>query len=589
MPEFTDKFSPDDFTGIAEQIVSEFDSRKNRRSDMEKMWAEVDRQLRMEPETSHKLGANGQVDPDRKWLPETELPLQAQTLEMLMADNRRLKFPRNRDWFRARAALTEDYIERFQKGESIFPGEKEAGTRAVLSQDNADRLAQSVLTHCHSQYDFRAHIDRIDAQAYAYGFGVGRLRLVNKRIMGHNLRGRPLKAKVPMYIPRDAKKVYLDDSQHAVMHEGEVIGPNIIQIRHVKLADLQATAETDDSYIPSQIRGLKANKDGEVCLIELEGDLVYERSQGTIVARDVVLTVAKGENAGLVRQQEGIGFSTYNVHDYHIESPADRYGTSPLIKGMPVAKIAAQVMNRLIESGQLKNSPPIGYSRDDLAFAGTGGPVIHPYAQWPTTDAINVYDEVGGDPSVFFNIFSGLIQLYTDVTGVNPPRLGAQTKSHTTAFAKDVEITQGSIRTVDYVNSSLEGPMTRLLQLEYKMAFENWKKQIVFVEAWDEFVDLEKNHLPDIVRFKAIGAGAPAEDQAKQAEQLQAVQTALQVDSIAIQLGREPKMDHGAIIDKILQDAGFSDITEITNDAQPTQPPGNGQLPGILTGEVEPL
>ena len=95
---------------IAEQIVNEYDERKKRRKDLEKNWKEVDRQVAMEPELSHKRGANNKIDPGRKWLPEIELPLQAQTLEMLTADCRRLEFPRGREWFMARAAITDDYV-----------------------------------------------------------------------------------------------------------------------------------------------------------------------------------------------------------------------------------------------------------------------------------------------------------------------------------------------------------------------------------------------------------------------------------------------------------------------------------------------
>src|SRR5690554_5037638 len=84
---------------IAQSIVDELRAREKRRADLEKQWKEIDRQLRMEPEVSHKLLANGKRDPKRAWMPEIELPLQAQTLEMLMADVRRLLFPANRDWF----------------------------------------------------------------------------------------------------------------------------------------------------------------------------------------------------------------------------------------------------------------------------------------------------------------------------------------------------------------------------------------------------------------------------------------------------------------------------------------------------------
>ncbi len=577
---------------IAEQIVNEYDERKKRRAPEEKIWAEVDRQVAMIPELSHKLNANNKVDTGKKWLPETELPLQAQTLEMLTSDCRRLEFPRGSEWFLARAAITEDYLNKFAKAETPIVHEK-GRFQGPINQDNADRLAQAALNFYHKQYDFKGYMDQINAEALSYGFGVGRFRQVNKRIMGHELMGRDVNMRVPMLIPRCSKNVYLDDSMHAILHEGEEVGPNIIQQKNVKLADLNAAAKTDDSYIPAQLQRLTADKDGEVSLVELEGDLVYENSKETIIVRDVVLTAASGKDSknqvfGLVRYQPGNG-STYLIFNYHMENTRMRTGTAPLKKGMPIDRILSQTMNRLIESGALSLAPPVSYSKDDPAFAGTGGPVIHPYAQWEGTDEINVHDEVGGDPATFFNIFTGMNSMYADVTGVNPPRLGAQTKSHTTAFAKDAELSQGAIRTVDYVSTSLEGPLTRFLEMEYRFALKHWKKQIVFVDAWNEFVELRKGHLPDITMFKALGDATAIEDLQAQQKKLNAVQLAMQVDSIAIQLGREPKLDHGKIIERILHDGGFQDLTEVTTEESADALPGKqtGKIPGVLSTELQ--
>ena len=54
---------PGDYTVLAQAIYEEFKARKKRREHLEKHWAEIDRQLRMEPELSHKVGANGRPDP----------------------------------------------------------------------------------------------------------------------------------------------------------------------------------------------------------------------------------------------------------------------------------------------------------------------------------------------------------------------------------------------------------------------------------------------------------------------------------------------------------------------------------------------
>lgn len=606
----SDQIETKDLPKIAETIIEEFKARKKRRENLEKHWDEVDRQLRMEPELSHKKDIDGRINPNRAWMPEVELPLQAQTLEMLTSDVRRLTFPSNRDFFQARAALTEQYINRFNTAGSPFPGEKSVkgeSPRAVLNQDNADRLAAATVSHWHSQYDFRGHVDQINAQALSYGYGVGRLRKVKRRILGHDARLPGFEnQRIPVLIPRDARKVYLDDSLHSILHEGHTLGPNIIQFRTIKLADLIATAKDGGSdpakdeggYVLTEIEKLTAKPDGTVDLLELEGDLVLDRSTDTVIERDVAVTVAIGgagkgatSTSAFVRYKEGEKFSTYLIHHYHLEGPGFVYGASPLLKGMPVAKAAAQALNRVIESALLKNGPPIGYDKNDLAFASTGGPVVIPYAIWGSADpsAIKAYTEVGGEPAMLWNIFNGLVSLYVDVTGVNAPRLGAQTKSHTTAFAKDVELSQGAVRTVDFVNSLLAGPMERLLQLEYRMGLPLIRgRQTIYVEPWNEFVTIRRDHLPDIVKFTAIGAGAPAEEQAQYSRKLVSAQTALQIDSIAINLGREPKVDHGKLVEVLLSEGGWTDVGSITNPGANSAAQGLGPESGVVNGSGVP-
>lgn len=590
-----DTIEKKDFKSISEMIVQEWKDRKKRRKYLEEQWDEVDRQLKMQPELSHKIDIHGKVLKGREWMPETELPLQAQTLEILTADVRRFLFPNNRDSFEARAALTDRYVAKFNRAGSPFPGEgaaKEVEVHAHLNQDNADRLASSAITHWRSQYDYRAHVDKINAQALSKGFGVGRLRKVRRRILGYDARlGGSINQKIPVLVPRDVRKVYLDDNSAAVMHEGQTLGPNIIQEQSTTYADLAASAqdggtdprEEDGGYVMEEIAKLSGSE--AIQLIEMEGDLVVDSSSSTLIIRDVVVTVAVGrtkknkkENLGLVRYREGEEFSTYIVHHYHLEGPEFAYGASPLLKGMPIARLAAQTMNRIIESGQLKSGPPIGWDKNDVALALAGGPRIEPYALWPTTEleAIKVYKDVGGDPSGLWQIFIGLVGMYSDMTGVTQPRLGAQTKSHTTAFAKDVELNQGAVRTIDFVRSILEGPMTRSLQLEYRMGLSAMSgRQTIYVPNWNEFVSITKSHLPDTVKFTAVGAGAPAEDQARINQQLSSSQTAIQVDRMSQEAGNKPTLNMPALIRHILSAGGWTDLDEVI-------------LPGAeLPGEVE--
>ncbi len=580
---------PGDYRPLAEAVYVEWKDRKKRRDHLEKHWKEIDRQLRMEPELSHKLGINGQVDPKRRWMPEIELPLQASALETLLADVRRLRYPNSaREWFQTRVALTQAYFDAFRGAGSPYLGETKREFADAISQDDADTIVQGYVSSFHNAYDFRGHMDLVDAQAICYGAGVGRMRRVKNRILGFNARLLPKDKQCPVLVPRDIKKVYFDDSKHALMHEGIALGPSIIQERTQKLVDLRAADQPGGGYLDNQIKTLTPDKEGNVLLLELEGDFAFDRSTSeTKLLQDVCLYIAIGEGQPtLIKVEEGEKFSTFIVNQYHLEGPQFANAASPLLKGMPIAKVAAQALNRVIESGQLKNQPPVRYSPDDPNLAAEGGPNLYPGAAFKAVETVDVLSEVGGEPAMLFNIFLALAGMYADVTGVTPARQGAETKSHTTAFAKDVELSRGQTRTVDYVNATLQGQMTRMLEIEYRMGLDMMRgSEIIYLQDWREFVQVKRGHLPDIVKFEAVGADAPIEEQQAIVQKLQAAQAALQIDAAAIQLGKPPTIQSvKPMIEEILRDGGWHSLEEFFAQA----PPGGASLkslPGLLSAE----
>jgi hypothetical protein len=589
-PTVQQRIESTDAPKIATAILEEWKARKKRREHLEKHWKEIDRQLRMEPEISHKLGLNGRPDPRRKWMPEIELPLQASALETILSDVRRLRYPSNAsDWFDARAALTQEYYDSFRGAGSPYLGESKQEFKDRISQDDADMLVQGYVSSFHNAYDFRGHVDLCDAQAICYGSGVGRIRRVKNRILGFNARMKPKEKECPVIVPRDIKKVFFDDSQHALMHEGVALGPAIIQERMMKLVDLKAAAQDADGYYKDNVARLVADKNGHVTVLELEGDFVFDRSSTeTVIIQDVCLYVAAGTNQPeLIRVEEGEQFSTYIVFQYHLEGPQFANAASPLMKGMPIARIAAQAMNRVMEAAQLKNQPPVRYSPDDPHLAAEGGPNLYPSASFKSVEGVDVLSDVGGEPQELFNVFAALVAMYEGVTGVTPARQGAETKSHTTAFAKDIEVSRGQTRTVDYVNATMNGQMTRLLEIEYRMGLDMMhgnSKEIVFLQDWQEFVQLQKGHLPDIVKFMAVGSDAPAEEQQAIIQKVQAVQGALQIDATAVQLGQKPTIKNvKPMIEELLRDGGWDSLEAFFVDAAAAVP-SLPQSPGILTG-----
>lgn len=577
------RFDKRDFTYIAEYVIDEYERRKRNRVDRERHWAEIDRQIAMQPDVAAKKMPDGSSDTKRMWMSEMELPLQAQALEVLTADARRMLFPDSGPWFSAHAQMTDRYLERIDFQSIILGDETEVPTQ--INQDNADKLVEGFLLHQFRQYDLAGRIDRVNAEAFKYGMGVARGRMQTKNVFIHEAKG-TLKQnqRIPVLLPCSIKNLYLDDPMPS-MHSAHVLGESHIAVDYIKYENLAIAVsrgssdpnDEDGGWMSKAMSGIVPDDNGYVRLLEMEGDIVVPRkTQRSFVIPNAIVTVVMGGKdksgevtKGVVRFRfRKTPFSSYLLFPYHFEGVDDHYPASPLMKGRPVQMMATDALNRLMDSAALKNAPPVSYSRDDNAFAMTGGPEIYPYAQWQTTDGVKVHSEVGGEPAALSGIMASGISLYAELTGVLPSRLGAQTVSHTTAFAKDAELQRGAVRTVDFVNQIGQGPVERWLHMAYAMgrrALSSTETIQFYIASYGGWVEIGKSQLPDESTFTWFGSGGPAEKQQKSRDKLQSLQLALQMDTLAMQTGREPTVNIEAAIRETLREGGWTDIDLIVN------------------------
>lgn len=582
------------FSLISEYVIQQFRDRKADRNDLEKEWDEIDRQVEMRPDISFKQDSQGGIIETLKWIPELELPGQAQTLEVLTADASRLIFPDTGYWYRAVAEMTDDYLDKNDLT-AIISGDKN-DVPSHIDQLDINKLVEGTMAHWMRQYDFSGNMDAINAECFKYGTGIGRAREVKKRVFQNTSKGVVKRdGTIPVLFPVSIRDTYLDISKHFLMNEGQFIGPATIFYKKQKLEDLLKAAKSglteptnqNGGWIPANIKGLNSDKHGEVDLLEFEGDLIVPKNgPGFIHIPNSIVTVALGSDkdksiSAVVRfRLRKKPYSTYIEFPYHTEGPNSAYATSPLLKGWPIQKSATDALIRMLAAAQLNVLPPIGYDPDSPYFVQSGGPNIYPGAQWPTIDEIRPYQI--GDPGALYTIYVGLLQQYYDVTGVNAPRLGAQTVSHTTAYAKQQELSRGQTRTVDFVRNTLRGPLSQWLYNCYDIGRENFTKTSLFIEAYGGFVNIDKGYLPENVIFEAYGAGGPSEEQAKNQQRLQSLQVSLQMDQIraqAEQLGIHTTVDIKKAIYEILRQGGWTDVDVITGtETVPTGPQGGPTL-----------
>ena len=210
--------------------------------------------------------------------------------------------------------------------------------------------------------------------------------------------------------------------------------------------------------------------------------------------------------------------------------------------------------------------------------------MLYPGATIGTTAEIKEikFGNLGAISGVYFD----LVNQYQQLTGTQAPRLGAQTSSHTTAYAKEQEISRGTVRTVDYVRSTLNGPMSKWLQLCYQSSKKAMgsKEYSVFNYKSKTYVEaLRKEHLPENVHFEVFGASTGAADNAQSGAEVNALQGALNVEMIAKQLGLETGLNIVELQKRLLERGKVQDVAELyvaRNEGVSSGAAGGQQVPG---------
>lgn len=598
-----EKITKADFDKVAEYVIEEYYKRKKSkaRKNLERMMKEIDRQLRLEPERSHKLMPDGSPDRKKAWMPEMELPNQAQSLEVLCADVSRIMFPDAGKWFTAVAYAPDDYLQRMKDNSDMITG-MAVGLPSMITMENVNEYVEAFTGHVFKKFNHEKAWDLIIAESLKYSVGVGRVRMASKSTFVHDATASYNRSeKTPILVPMSLKNVYPDENEYQYMAHGAIVGGSVIVSMKRKFADVlmevkKGSGQKDSGWIADAMDGMDVGKDGMVDFVEYEGDIVVPKSgedhTQTLFLPNVVLTVICGKSggntmAGLARIQykktPQSSFIFVPYHQEHIDTP---YCTSPLMKGYPIQQAASESLNSFMITAMLNAMPPVKIPRDDAFFKAQGGARIYPGAQWQTNGDLEVVKI--GDPAAMINAYTILNGQYADVTGINAPRLGAQTVSHTTAFAKDQEIERGTVRTVDFARTVLKYPMLQWMNMAYSMAKEELGVNIeqMYMPSVMAYVNVTSEFLPDIVCFTAQGSGGNADSLAKQQQKTSALMTALQVNQLAVQAGMAQPLNYDAITKQLLKQGGITDVEAFTG--VPTGDQAGQQIPVAGGGVANP-
>lgn len=534
-----------DLDGAAQFVTDEQRRRETARKDKEREWKEVDRQIAMAPLSQESRDASGTMG---DWMPQIEMPNQAWTLEVLTADAMRLLFGRGENWYIPHSMFDDELGERVLNS-SVIHGDSGETPVGVDNQEFVDMAVRATIDSYHNLYNYRAAWNMMIVEALKYGTFSGRLLVEDVSVLGNDYRG-VAQRKLPMIVPVSIKNLYLDDSSQNLLHEGMQIQPSYIRRYWQKINDVKKAARTGAGWISDAVKRL-SEKDveengGQIEILEMEGDIVLPRSQGkNIFLENRILTVAVTGGPTAIRLRESkFKFRSYIDGVYQRDDVISPYGTSPILKARTLQNWASEAANRVAQTAALNADPPIVYDESDVQLTAQGGPRNEPGAAFASDNPSAINRMQQGDPNSMLAIFSGVQNMYEQLTGVNDPRRGGGVKSHTTATAEEINLSRSVLRTEDFVNDTLEGAIKNWLYKEWDMirTIVGVKRPVLIMgQGVNDYIDVSKDILPEVVDFEAPGSVGILTLREKRENFMAAMNQSAQIEQLRVQLGGQPQ------------------------------------------------
>lgn len=485
-----------DWDRVEKYVSEELENRRKSkfRTDAERIWKEVDRQIAMTP--LQKTAANGQ--PITTWHHGIELGELAKASEVLTSDVMRIMFPADRAWFQPHVELN-------------WPLDPQTGKKRIQSdkQKVADGLLRNLMSQQHKDFGFKTRFRLSVKEALHHGSFVAEIRWQKEMMVRDGDSVRLLGA--PVWQPYSMWNAYPDPSP-SIIGSGMFYTGSMMLVEYVPKAKLKAMAQGDGwmperiKLIPDDEHDVKGTQTKDVELVKYYGDITIERSDGDIYLPNAKVILANGKIVYYAPNE--LPYPSVIFSGYERQDVRDPYYTSPIIKLSPTQKMTTITANKFLDALALKVEPPIEYDGNDPDYVMNDGPEIMPGAKTPTKSmgqGMKVLDI--GDPRFALQGLELGIRQLQEGLGVSSLRAGVQESDRQTATEATLQSQGAEVRTMEFI-AQLSDALLPYLYMSHELNRANMEEYTFYSDELrtEDVIRAQKKDIQANAMFEVVGA-----------------------------------------------------------------------------------
>lgn len=478
-------------TFLKEQLEER--KRSDFRTQHERKWKEIDRQVAMNPMI--KVNRDGSEVPVG-WHNVIELGELSKASENLSADIVRIVFPQTRFWFDAHADI-DDALD------FDVTGQKKKNPK--LQQGVNGRL-RSFLSQQHADFGLKDRVKLSVKEALHHGGFVAEVVFDTQETIHDAVKVKSRSSAT--WVPHSLWNCYPDPSPSVVGTNMFYEGTMFIESYVPRYRAERMVKSGEDGWMPSQWRKVskdehevKGKRTKDVKITTYWGDVNIPRTDGDLYYPNHKVMLMNGTMVYMAPNKTPYPPLIYK--GYERLDVRDPYYISPIIKQSPMQKLGTVMANKGMDGTELWIEPPIVYDGNDPDFVLNGGPVIEPGAK-VSTKGQNSFSQVKvGDPQIAFEALQWVVGEMKEKMGRPGKPVGDRaTKAEVVKNAQDQEVS-----IVDFIDTLSDG-LRSFLYMQHALNLKEMKEYTFYSPEMDDpdFIHIKRQDLPKAVHFEVVGA-----------------------------------------------------------------------------------